>query len=311
MKKWDVFAYGDVNADIILPGVSRLPEPGSEVIIPEMPTFVGGGAALFAMGAGKLGLKTVFQGEIGEDCYGTMIRETFQKTGVDDALLRTVPGAKTGISLSFTDEHERAFLTFSGTNASVSIERLDLERVGQSRHVHVTGYDGPVNHDAYLSVLKELKEKTDTTVSFDVGWDVRGVWTRRIYELFPYIDVLFMNETEALHYSGKDSAMAAAMDFAAYVKTAVIKCGRKGSMAMRGSHCCSAGAYTVQAVDTTGAGDSFNAGFVYGFVKGMPTSDCLHVGNACGAMSVTAYGGNTGFPTEEGLRKFLSERQNG
>ncbi|HBZ31860.1 MAG TPA: hypothetical protein DEO46_02500, partial [Lachnospiraceae bacterium] len=97
-KKWDVYVYGDVNIDLVVPGVSSLPKPGQEDEVPVMDTYVGGGAALFALGIGKLGLHPVFQGEVGDDCYGELIRREFAAKNIDDSLLGTSRTEKTGIS---------------------------------------------------------------------------------------------------------------------------------------------------------------------------------------------------------------------
>ena len=110
-KKWDVYVYGDVNIDIVIPGVEKFPEPGQEDEVSVMETFVGGGAALFTLGVGKLGLHPVFQGEVGDDCYGELIRNKFRESHVDDSLLVISKELKTGISLSFTNEKDRSFLT--------------------------------------------------------------------------------------------------------------------------------------------------------------------------------------------------------
>lgn len=308
-KKWDVYVYGDVNIDIIIPNVSHFPAPGQEDEVPVMETFVGGGAALFALGIGKLGLKPVFQGEAGNDCYGGFIRQTFKEGNVDDSLLKTDGPMKTGISLSFTNEKDRSFLTFRGTNEKLCIEEVDLVQVKQAAHIHVTGYAGEANHDSYLKFLKEVKAQTQATVSFDVGWDPTGKWNPEIYLLFPYIDVLFMNQTEAANYSRKEDAGEAAKDFAAHCKLAVIKMGRRGSLAARGNNLYRASSYPVNAVDTTGAGDSFNAGFIYGFLRGKSLEECLKCGNGCGALSVTALGGNTGFPDEKRLSDFIASHK--
>ena len=90
-KKWDVYVYGDVNIDIVIPGVEKFPEPGQEDEVSVMETFVGGGAALFTLGVGKLGLRPVFQGEVGDDCYGELIRSKFRESHVDDSLLPAWP----------------------------------------------------------------------------------------------------------------------------------------------------------------------------------------------------------------------------
>lgn len=308
-KKWDVYVYGDVNIDLVIPGVEKFPEPGQEDEVPVMETFVGGGAALFTLGVGKLGLHPVFQGEVGDDCYGELIRKQFRESHVDDTLLATSTEQKTGISISFTNEKDRSFLTYRGTNEKISISQVNVEMVKEASHIHVTGYAGSINHEEYLNLLKRIKEETEATVSFDVGWDSTGEWKPEIRELFPYIDILFMNETEAEHYGRTDDAVAAAEEFAKTAGMAVIKRGKSGSIAVRDQKLYQAPSYTVTAVDTTGAGDSFNAGFVYGFLRGKTMEECLQCGNACGALSVTALGGNTGFPTEERLQEFLLERK--
>lgn len=304
-KKWDVYVYGDVNIDIIIPNVSHFPTPGQEDEVPVMETFVGGGAALFALGIGKLGLHPVFQGEVGNDCYGDFIRQCFEKSNVDTSLLEVDSALKTGISLSFTNELDRSFLTFRGTNEKLCIEKVNLAQVKYASHIHVTGYAGKANHDSYLKFLKNVKSQTQATVSFDVGWDPTGKWNPEIYQLFPYIDVLFMNQVEAANYSRKEDTAEAAKDFAAHCSLAVIKLGCQGSLAAKGSDLYRAPSYPVKAVDTTGAGDSFNAGFIYGFLKGKKLEECLRCGNGCGALSVTALGGNTSFPDEKKLIQLL------
>lgn len=309
MKKWDVYVYGDVNIDVVVPGVERLPEPGSEVDVPVMETFVGGGAALFALGLAKLGLKPVFQGSVGKDMYGEYIRSLFVQLGVDDSLLLNSDSKKTGISISFTNEKDRCFLTYRGTNEGLSLKHLDLNQLPGAKHVHVTGYEGATNHAEYLDMLTKIHAMGDVTVSFDVGWDMTGVWYEGIYELLPMIDVLFMNETECMHYTRCDDVETGARKLAEKAGMAVIKLGKTGAMAIRDGEKFFAPAYKVTAVDTTGAGDSFNAGFVYGFLQGLPMEECLKCGNGCGALSVTKLGGNTGFPFRNELEKWISDHE--
>lgn len=304
-KKWDVYVYGDINSDLVIPNVEKFPEPGQEDEVDVMETFVGGGAALFTLGIGKLGLRPVFQGTIGDDCYGRMILEELEKQNVDTVLLKVSREQKTGISISFTNERDRAFLTMRGTNALLDVSKVNIEEVKKARHIHVTGYAGSVNHDAYLKFLRQVKEQTEATVSFDVGWDSTEEWKKEIYNLFPYIDVLFMNETEAIHYGRKETAREAGSDFAKYCPVVALKLGSKGSMAFENGKMYQKERYCVKAVDTTGAGDSFNAGFIYAYLSGKSVEECLACGNGCGALSVTALGGNTGFPVEEELWNFI------
>lgn len=309
-KKWDVYIYGDVNIDLVVPDVSQLPDPGTEVEVPQMQTFVGGGAALFLMGIAKLGLHPVFQGSLGNDMYGSWIRDTFISLGIDDSLLETDAVRQTGISISFTDEHDRCFLTYRGTNETISLCNLNLEQAIQARHLHVTGYMGRKNHDEYYQVLKSVKEKSNTTISFDAGWDASQEWYEGYFDLLPYIDIVFLNETECLHYAHMESMeqVEKALEKFHAAKTVVVKLGSKGALAYSDGKIYKADAFPVQPVDTTGAGDSFNAGFVAARLLGMDLQKSLIVGNACGGLSVTCNGGNTGFPTMPVLREFLAQK---
>ena len=309
MKKWDVYVYGDINIDLVIPGVEHFPLPGQEDVVETMNTYVGGGAAVFTLGIGKLGLKPVFQGTIGDDCYGKFIRDEFKSRNVDDTLLATSKENKTGISISFTNEKDRSFLTYRGTNDEIDLSKIQLDKVKEASHIHLTGYAGSKNHNQYLELVKKVKDMKEVTISFDVGWDDAGEWYEGIYDLFTYIDILFMNETEAIHYSRKEDAKEAVLDFSKTCSLVVAKLGKKGSMAVKDGVIYESKAYTVQAVDTTGAGDSFNAGFVYGFLKGKTIEECLKCGNGCGALSVTQLGGNTGFPVEEALVEFIAQQE--
>ena len=305
-KKWDVYVYGDVNIDLVVPGVESLPPFGSEVDVPVMETFVGGGAALFTLGLAKLGMTPVFQGSIGKDMYGAYIRGLFRELGVDDSLLLDSDTQKTGISISFTTKKDRCFLTYRGTNEGLSLKYMDLSKVSYAKHVHVTGYAGRSNHEEYLDVLKRIHEMGDVTVSFDVGWDTTEEWYEGIFDLLPMIDVLFMNETECQHYTRCEDIEAGARRLAEKAGMAVIKLGKRGALAVKDGEVFAAPTYKVNVVDTTGAGDSFNAGFVYGFVSGLPVGECLKRGNGCGSLSATMLGGNTGFPFRDRLESWIT-----
>ena len=245
---------------------------------------------------------------MGDDLYGDYIKNTFKKHGVDISLLSTETEKNTGISLSFTNKNDRSFLTYRGTNDDIDIRNIEIDEVRLARHIHITGYMGSKNHEAYLSLIRKIKEETSATVSFDVGWDDSGEWNKEIYDIFPYLDVLFMNETEAIHYSRKFTAVEAAEDFAKFSKVAAIKLGSKGSIAVSEGLTYEDKGFKVEAIDTTGAGDSFNAGFIYGYLVKGDIGLALTYGNGCGALSCTGLGGNTAFPSLTVLNEFIEKR---
>ena len=119
------------------------------------------------------------------------------------------------------------------------------------------------------------------------------------------IDVLFMNETECRHYTRCEDIEEGARKLAEKAGMAVIKLGKKGALAVKDGEVYVAPSYKVKVLDTTGAGDSFNAGFVYGFIRGMSPKECLKRGNGCGSLSATKLGGNTGFPFRDQLENWI------
>ncbi|KRE49932.1 carbohydrate kinase family protein [Paenibacillus sp. Soil724D2] len=307
MNKFDAVVIGDANIDLVVVGCNQIPLPGQEIFVEDMLMHVGGGAALFTISLAKLGLHVAFNGVLGDDGYGHYIREQFGRYGIDTSLILTSQTSRTGITIAINPEQDRSFITYAGSNAEMQVSELDLAQVASGRHVHVTGYRGRRNHDEFVAMAKKLKEM-GVTLSCDVGWDDTGEWYSGVFELMRYVDVFLMNETEAHHYTGFEHIDDSLGYMSGFCKHVVVKLGPKGAVAMKDGLQSSCPGFSVKALDTTGAGDSFNAGYIYGFLTGLNVETCLLYGNVCGAMSVEAYGGSTGTPDQEGLEAFI--RQN-
>ncbi|TFE30613.1 carbohydrate kinase family protein [Cohnella luojiensis] len=308
MRKFDAVVIGDANIDLVVVGCNQVPQPGQEVFVDNMMMHVGGGAALFSVSLAKLGVRVAFNGVLGDDGYGQYIRESFTKYGIDTRMIQTSKLHNTGISIAFNPDTDRSFITYAGSNAELQVDQLDLDLVAQGRHVHVTGYMGRRNHDQYMTLARALKEK-GVTLSSDVGWDDSGEWDKGIFELMKLFDVFLMNETEALHYTGMVNVEDSLRYMGEYCGHVVVKLGAEGAMAMKDGIITRLPGYSVETVDTTGAGDSFNAGYLFGFLSGMDVKASLSYGNACGALSVTAFGGSTGTPNLEGLNDFIRRQE--
>lgn len=306
MKKFDAVVIGDANIDLVVTGLNQIPQPGQERFVDDITMHVGGGAALFSISLAKLGLHVAFQGVLGDDGYGHYVQEQFVQYGIDTSLLKTSKTNRTGITIAINSEKDRAFITYAGSNKELQIGQIDLSQATQGRHVHVTGYRGRDNHEAFMKTVQALKDK-GVTISCDVGWDDSGEWDQGVFELMRYIDVFFMNETEALHYTGADDIEESLRFMAPYSSHVVVKLGSKGALALVQGGQSFHPAYLVEAVDTTGAGDSFNAGYLYGYLSGHRVETCLRYGNACGALSVSAYGGSTGTTDLDGLEAFIRQ----
>ncbi|SDW78414.1 carbohydrate kinase family protein [Paenibacillus sp. CF384] len=308
MKKYDAIVIGDANIDLVVAGCNELPKPGQEVLVQNMTIHVGGGAALFSMALAKLGLKIAFNGILGEDGFGQFVRDHLTEHGIDTSYIR-ISGSSTGISIAINPEKDRSFITYMGSNAELSMGLLDMDSVALARHVHLTGYRGRENHAEYMKVVQRIKALGVTT-SIDVGWDDTGEWFAGIYELMSEVSVFFMNEVEAEHYTGCSSIKDIIAKLSAHSNHFVVKLGSAGAVSTVNGQAQFRSGFHVPVVDTTGAGDSFNAGYIYGFLSGLKPEQCLLYGNACGALSVTQSGGSTGTPDQTEMEHFLFEKVN-
>ncbi len=306
-KQYDVVSIGDANIDLIVAGSDQMPLPGQEVFVKNMLIHIGGGAALFSMALAKMGLKVAFNGVLGSDYYGRFILDEFSELNIDTSYIRQSEHNNTGISIAINPEQDRSFITYMGSNAEVRMEDLNENSMRYGRHVHLTGYQGSRNHDAYIQMIKKIKS-FGATISFDVGWDDSGEWYSGIFEIMSEVDIFFLNELEALHYTGCSEIRESINQMSQHAEHLVVKMGSRGAVSVQNHHMVYRSAYTITAVDTTGAGDSFNAGYMYGVLTGHDTGECLQYGNACGALSVSAYGGNTGIPDQAGVEDFIAKQ---
>ncbi|MFF2481325.1 carbohydrate kinase family protein [Paenibacillus sp. NPDC058071] len=308
VKHFDAVVIGDANVDLAVVGANEIPLPGQEVYVDEVMLNVGGGAAIFSLALAKLGQRVAFNGVLGDDLYGRYVREHFAKYGIDTRMIKTSKIHQTGISIAFNPDQDRSFITYAGTNTELRMNELDYEQIAQGRHAHITGYKGKSNHEAYIQMAKELKAR-GMTISCDVGWDDTGEWYKGIFEFMSHVDVFLMNETEALHYTGLEDINESLRFMSQYCGNVVIKLGAQGSAAIKDGVITHQAAFRVESIDTTGAGDCFNAGYLSGFLTEQDVQNSLILGNACGAKSVSAYGGSTGLIDGADLQQFIARQQ--
>jgi sugar/nucleoside kinase (ribokinase family) len=147
--------------------------------------------------------------------------------------------------------------------------------------------------------------KLGLTTSFDPNSDPTHAWKDSIRKVFAYTDLLFLNQTEALQVTRARSVKEALKALSKEVPCVVIKLGPKGAMAIKNGEISSAAGFSIAPIDTTGAGDSFAAGFVVSYLRGDSIADCLRAGNACGALSTLQAGGTEGQPDYQTLKNFL------
>lgn len=308
MTSFDVVAVGDLNCDLILVDLEGPPAAGREVLAGSYRIALGGSTGIFAAVMGSLGDQVGFVGLLGRDHFGELVCQLLEEHGVDlNGLCRT-RAVQSGLTISLVRAGDRALVTVSGSIAELRAEDVPWDYLKQGRHLHVSSYYLQAGLRPSLGGILSEARRAGLTTSLDTGWDPRQKWDwPELAALLPLVDVFLPNETEALHLTGAGEAEDALTSLlASGAGTVAIKRGGSGAIAGRGSVRWAAAAYPVQAVDTTGAGDSFNAGFIHRYLKGDDLSSCLTFANACGAMAARRIGGAEGAPTAAEVGSFMA-----
>ena len=293
MHEFDVLVLGEANADLIVQGQDLLPAFGREKLVQDLTLTVGGSASIFACQAAKLGLRTALIAIIGDDELGHFMRRALAGQGVDLRYVQQAAGLKTGATISLATPHDRALLTYPGTIAALDSASLDAQQLAAARHIHVASYFLQPALARGLPDLLAAARAAGSTVSLDTGWDPANRWDGGLAACLAQVDVLLPNQVEALSIARESSIDRALDRLAAQIPTVAIKLGPQGALARRGNERAQASPPPVQAIETTGAGDSFDAGFVLGHLQGLPLAASLELGVLCGSLSTRAAGGTT------------------
>jgi len=294
---YDVLVLGEINVDLILSADEINPVFGQELLVDDMTLTMGSSSVIFSCGAARLGLKVGFVGIAGDDEFGRFMLREMAARGVDVTPVIVDPAIKTGITVSLSTAADRALLTYSGSIAALTAERVDRALLDQARHVHIGSYFLQDGLREGLPGLLAEAHGCGLTVSLDTGFDPRETWDGGLQDTLAQVDVFVPNEVEAPAISGAANPEAALAALAEQVGVVAVKLGAKGAIAQQGLETVRAEPPAVDAVDTTGAGDSFDAGFVYGFLAGWPLERVLRLACACGALATRVPGGTNGQPT--------------
>jgi sugar/nucleoside kinase (ribokinase family) len=275
------------------------PRYGTEIMVSDLALDAAGSGALCAMALARLGVKTALVAKLGNDWYGHYALEGFRKCGVDTSLVKLTDGEKTSISAVIVRESgARATVTYDGTQGTFTLK--DVEEVYDSirrmrpKVIHVGGFFLlPRFQDGTLEVLSFAKDIGAIT-SFDTCWDPEG-WPSRNVEkvchLLPYVDYFLPNQKESEKLTAKRSVRDAAEVLLEWgTRNVVVKVGAKGCYLASKEVRKKISAFKVQVVDTDGAGDAFNAGFICGLVRGFPVEECAVWANAAGALKTAHFG---------------------
>ena len=297
MPPFDLVVLGDCNPDLLVSGAAE-PQFGQvERIVDDAQLVIGGSAAITACGAARLGVRTGLVGVVGDDYLGRFMLESLAERGVDVSGVAVDGDRPTGISVVLVRGDDRAILTAVGTIPELSATAVDREALRGARHLHVSSYFLQQRLRPDLPALLAGVRGAGTTASIDPNWDPREEWDGGLLETLQRTEILFANAEEVRRIAGDDHVEAAARKLAEAGPLVVVKLGGDGAFAVVHAEIVHARALRVDVADTVGAGDSFDAGFLAGFLSGRSVEDSLALACACGSLSTLAAGGTAAQPT--------------
>lgn len=287
-----VVIAGELNVDLILTGIDGPPVFGGEILARALCHTPGSSSMICAMGLARLGTPVRFVGRVGDDERGRYCVDALAGANVDVRGVIVDPSLETGLTVALSGAGDRALVTYAGAIAALRATDVGDDTLHGAAHLHVSSYFLQTALREGFPELVARARGAGLTVSLDPGHDPSGRWDGGLRDILPRIDVFLPNEVEALAITGARDVDAALRELAALCPTVAIKTGARGCVGLqRKGAPVRVPAYAVDAVDTTGAGDGFDAGFLHAWLNRWPLEACLRWGAACGALSTRALGG--------------------
>jgi len=296
-SEFDIVVIGEINADLILKG-NVVPCFGQvEQIVDDAELVVGSSAVIFAFGAARLGLRTTFIGKVGNDLFGKFMIDAMSARGVDTRNVIIDPSIRTGLSVILTKQNDRAILTYLGSIPALNFDDINFDCFSRCRHLHLSSYFLLDNLRPGIPELFQNVKKMGLSISLDTNYDPAEIWDDGLTDAIKHVDLLLVNETEARAISGKGDLFSAIDKLTQNVPIVAIKQGRDGAMVkFEQSSVIQQNVIKVDVVDTVGAGDSFDAGFIYGYLNQWEPKKMLKLAVACGSLSTRKAGGTEAQP---------------
>ncbi len=295
MTVFDAVGFGALNVDKLF-RVNRIAEAEQESFITGYEEACGGSAANTMVGLARLGCRVGFVGKVGGDKEGKMLVQDFRREGVDTNGIVKAEHGRSGTVMGFVDEKgERALYIGPSVNGTIESKDISATYALQARFLHLTSFVGPKSFEAQKKLLQALPR--EVKVSLDPGALYAGMGLNKLESLVERSCVLMPNAGELELLTGKaDYQAGAKVLLKKGVNIVAVKLASKGCYVTDGTESHQIEAFKVKVVDTTGAGDAFDAGFLYGLIKGKSLYECGRIGNFVASRCVMKIGARAGLP---------------
>lgn len=301
-RSFDLLVVGELNPDVIVHQPGLQPRFGQvEQVVDEVRLQVGSSSAIVACGAARLGLRVAFVGVVGDDPFGRFVLDELVERGIDVAHCRVETGVATGATVILSRGDDRAILTARGAMDRLSAADVPPALIAASRHLHVGSLFLQPGLAPGLAGLFRSARTAGASTSLDTNWDPSEIWAG-LDPTLAQTDLFLPNSAEAAALSGDPDPRAGASALARRLApggVVALKRGSEGALAARWDLLVSSPAPAVESVDSTGAGDTFDAGMISALLDGLPLGEALRFAVACGSLSVRAVGGTSAQPTRD------------
>jgi sugar/nucleoside kinase (ribokinase family) len=288
-----ILVIGEINLDLVFKGCHGLPMPGKEVLADDFIMTPGSSSMICAMGLARLGNQVTFHGKLGADAWGTYCLDALRGAGIDVSSLQQDAALRTGVTVSLSTPQDRALVTFAGAIAALRADEISDELLAKADHLHISSY---YLQKALRPGCRELFARAHAaglSTSLDPGFDPEQQWDSALLDTLQEVDLFLPNELELQAITAREDVSTALLALDNGRTRTVVKRGRLGCAVLNGVELLEVPAYAVEAVDSTGAGDSFDAGFLHAWLRGLSLHECMRWGSACGSLSTRAIGGTT------------------
>ena len=306
-RRFDLTLIGETNLDLILRGLPEQMPMERELLASGFVTTLGGSSSILAHNLGVLGSRIGFVTEVGEDDLGEVAVKLLTQSGIDLSQLRRKAGATTGVTVLLPHGAHRHILTYAGVMAELQVDDIDRGYVADARHFHLSSLFLQTGlHSGLPALMRKLRQQ-GLTVSLDTNDDPAGEWGGVLEEMLTSIDILIPNQSELLRIARRPTLEDALDALSSRVPLIVVKCGARGAVVQQGSERNWVAPLMVDVIDTIGAGDSFNAGFLHAYLRGYSAERSAAFGNVTGALSTLRAGGVQAFREPALVSQFLAE----
>lgn len=299
----DVIGFGALNADQLYT-VDKIANHDDESFIKDFTQTCGGSAANTCIGISRLGLKTGYIGKISNDDEGKLLKNNLINENINlDNLIISNEG-RTGKVMGFIDSNgERALYVDAGVNDTIKISEIVLKKINKTRLLHLSSFVGE-SFKTQIELVNKISKKVQ--ISFDPGMIYVNKGLNALIDILSNTDILLLNLKELELLLNKNienigDSLNPLWDLG--IKTIVVKQGSKGASAYQEDQEITSQAFNVNCIDTTGAGDAFNAGFIYSYLTNKTLEESCLFGNKVAAYSVTKIGATTGLPYIKDLKE--------